>query len=148
MLDGNLVLKSNCTIGATGGIAPLAPCASGCNFGVALTCTRHRVKIWKGLTSAIESCSLQSVADKKRTLSSTCNYGRDACMVLFIHPRAGHGCTNRCTSHSPLSKDKHKPQVQFSSTQPHLAQPQWRWPKVPLRLKAMRGDRSSAEIIF
>jgi hypothetical protein len=32
---------------------------------------------------------------------------------------------------------QHKPQVQLSSTQPHLAQPQWRWPKVPLRLKAM-----------
>jgi hypothetical protein len=32
---------------------------------------------------------------------------------------------------------QYKPQVHFSSTQPHLAQPQWRWPKVPLRLKAM-----------
>jgi len=67
---------------------------------------------------------------------------RMACVQGMVYPpRARHGCTQWL--HKPQlfvegQVFQHKPQVQLSSTQPHLEQPPWRWPKdVPLRMKTM-----------
>jgi hypothetical protein len=91
------------------------------------------------IESAVSSSSAQLDIRKWRFFDMQ---RRMACVQGIVYPpRARHGCTQWL--HKPQlfvegQVFQHKSQVQLSSTQPHLEQPPWRWPKdVPLRMKTM-----------
>ena len=93
------------------------------------------------------SCKLT----RKGGIPSTCNDGRHAYRAWCTHPRARMIVLNACISHNSLSKDKSsstKPHVQLFSTQASPRAAIMALAKEPLRLKAMRGVRSSAESAF